>query len=207
MDNAVALVEAYLRVNGYLTVAEYPIVEAGEVGGYRARAEIDILGFRFPGAGRLILGEHTRDSAHVFAPDPALGLSADHADMLIGEVKEGRAQLNSATRDSAVLRAVLTRFGCCGGEVAPEIVERLLAHGHATMPTGHIARMALFGAQLERHPAGVAVQVSMAHVVRFLQAYLREHWSVLSQAQSKDPAFGFLLALEKAARGDPERGR
>jgi hypothetical protein len=28
MDNAVALVQAYLRVNGYFTVAEYPVVEA-----------------------------------------------------------------------------------------------------------------------------------------------------------------------------------
>lgn len=34
MDHAVALVEAYLRVNGYLTVAEYPVLDAprhGEV--------------------------------------------------------------------------------------------------------------------------------------------------------------------------------
>lgn len=207
MDNAVALVETYLRVNGYLTVAEYPIVEAGETGGYRARAEIDILAFRFPAAGRLVLGEHSRHSEHVFAPDPALGLSADHADMLIGEVKEGHGELNSATRDAAVLRAVLTRFGCCAGNAAPRIVERLLTDGHVTMPSGHIARMAVFGAQLDRHTPGVAVQVSMGHVVRFLQDYLREHWSVLSQAQSKDPALGFLLALEKAARGDPRPGR
>ena len=28
MDNTVALVEAYLRVNGYFTVSEYPILEA-----------------------------------------------------------------------------------------------------------------------------------------------------------------------------------
>ena len=28
MDHAVALVEAYLRVNGYLTVAEYPVLDA-----------------------------------------------------------------------------------------------------------------------------------------------------------------------------------
>lgn len=28
MDNAVALVRAYLNVNDYLTVAEYPVLEA-----------------------------------------------------------------------------------------------------------------------------------------------------------------------------------
>ena len=34
MDNAVALVRAYLRVNGYFTVAQYLVVEALRQGGY-----------------------------------------------------------------------------------------------------------------------------------------------------------------------------
>ncbi len=29
MDSAVALAQAYLRVDGYLTVAEYPVLAAG----------------------------------------------------------------------------------------------------------------------------------------------------------------------------------
>ncbi len=28
MDTAVALVETYLRINGYFTVTEYPVIEA-----------------------------------------------------------------------------------------------------------------------------------------------------------------------------------
>ena len=28
MDHAVALVEAYLQINGYFTVAEYPVIES-----------------------------------------------------------------------------------------------------------------------------------------------------------------------------------
>lgn len=35
MDNAVALVQAYLRVNGYFTVTEYPVVEAMKSGEFR----------------------------------------------------------------------------------------------------------------------------------------------------------------------------
>ena len=205
MDNTVALVEAYLRVNGYFTVSEYPILEADFAGGFQERAEVDILGFRFPGAGRLVIGGTGGGPTH-FAPDPELGIPTGHADMLIGEVKEGRAHLNPAIRDPAVLRAVLIRFGCGGGDVAPGIVGRLLDRGTATMPSGHVARMIVFGASVERRDPGVAVQISMGHVVRFLQAYLREHWPMLSHAQFKDPAFGFLLALEKAARGDPEAG-
>jgi uncharacterized membrane protein YedE/YeeE len=51
MDTAVALVEAYLNVNGYFTVAEYPVLEASRHGGVRAATDLDVLAFRFPGAG------------------------------------------------------------------------------------------------------------------------------------------------------------
>lgn len=47
MDNAVALVQAYLRVNGYLTVTVYPIVEALPAGGFQTATDLDVLGFRF----------------------------------------------------------------------------------------------------------------------------------------------------------------
>ena len=52
MDNAVALVQAYLHVNGYFTVAEYPVLESLRHGGYRSITDLDILAFRFAGAGR-----------------------------------------------------------------------------------------------------------------------------------------------------------
>lgn len=54
MDNAVALVQAYLHMNGCFTVAEYPIVGSGWHGGYRTVTDLDILAFRFPGATRLV---------------------------------------------------------------------------------------------------------------------------------------------------------
>src|SRR5262245_36798390 len=135
MDHAVALVESYLRVNGYFTVTEYPVIEACRFGGYRTATDLDVLAFRFPGAGCLVpLGakEAGNDSAQrVFAPDPRLGGFGNEADMLIGEVKEGRAELNAAARDPAVLRAVLTRFGCCQPEHVPSVVDVLLKKGHA----------------------------------------------------------------------------
>ena len=47
MDNTVALVQAYLRVNGYFTVAEYPVIEAIEYGKYLRHAQFKdrALGF------------------------------------------------------------------------------------------------------------------------------------------------------------------
>lgn len=204
MDNAVALVETYLRVNGYFTIAEYPVVEAGLYGSYQTRTDIDIMAFRFPGAGRLVSGviERHGHDGHTFAPDPELASDGVHPDMLIGEVKEGRAQLNPAARDPAVLHAALARFGCGSGEAATQAVQALLNQGSTLLPSGHRARMAVFASETQEHVRGVALQISMGHIVSFLEDYVREYWSLLRHAQFKDPTFSFLLTMEKARRGD-----
>lgn len=110
MDHAVALVEAYLQINGYFTVAEYPVIESFGKKHYGVATDLDILAFRFPGAGRLVPGHGGKE---MFASDMALGIDGDTADMLIGEVKEGHAELNRNARNPEVLRTVLARFGCC----------------------------------------------------------------------------------------------
>jgi hypothetical protein len=62
MDNAVALVQAYLRINGYFTVAEYPILETHGRNAVQMATDIDILAFRFPGAIRQVSGKHSARS-------------------------------------------------------------------------------------------------------------------------------------------------
>lgn len=47
MDVAVGLVRAYLQVNGYFTVTEFPVVESVGTGGYRSATDIDVLACRF----------------------------------------------------------------------------------------------------------------------------------------------------------------
>lgn len=61
-------------------------------------------------------------------------------------------------------------------------------------------RLVMFGSSPAGTRRGVTV-IAMGHVVAFLQSHIRRHWELLHQVQSKDPAFGFLLTLEKAARG------
>lgn len=121
MDTAVGLVQAYLRVNGYFTVAEYPVLDATGPGGPRTITDLDILAVRLhraPGA-----------SGTVDAPlDPALGAGGG-ADMILGEVKEGRPHPNPAMRDPAVLEAAFTRFGCCAPTDAARLVAELLETG------------------------------------------------------------------------------
>src|SRR5687768_12044055 len=118
MDNAVALVQAYLRLNGYLTVTEFPVLVEGGPDGVRTLTDLDVLAFRFPGAA---------SRAGSITLDPALGADAAAADMIIGEVKEGRARLNASALDRKVIEAALIRFGCCTPAAAPRQVRTLIA--------------------------------------------------------------------------------
>ncbi|MFZ5481150.1 MAG: hypothetical protein ACOZNI_30595 [Myxococcota bacterium] len=190
MDSAVALVQAYLRVNGYLTVTEYPVVEATRYGAPRALTDLDVLAFRFPGAGRLV-GER-------FVTDPALRCPSEAPDMLIGEVKEGNAELNRAGRDPAVLTAALARFGCCGPAHAAETVRELLRHGQATTGHGHRVRLVVFASAGE---VPHVLTVHLARVIDFLRDYVRESWAELLAGRPKDPALDWIVIEEKARRG------
>ena len=204
MDNAVALVRAYLHVNGYFTVCEYPVLEAVKYGGYRTVTDLDVLAFRFPGAGRFIAGAEPKDPATPrFEPDPPLGVPGNLSDMLIGEVKEGRARINENMTRPEVLQVVLTRFGCCSTKHAPALIGHLLRHGQATTPAGHQVRLVVFAATEEPLGQPGCRVITLGHVVRFLQAHLDTYWEMLHHAQFKDPAFGFLVTLQKALRGTP----
>ncbi len=199
MDNAVTLVQAYLRLNGYFTITEFPIVEAMKHGGHRTATDIDVLAFRFPGAGRLITkkGKGAHNDRLIGRIDPALGLLDDGADMIIGEVKEGRAQVNHSARDPAVLRAALTRFGCCHGDSVDALVESLIRKGHGTTEHGHRVRIVAFGSILPETDPGYHT-ISLGQVIAYAQAYLNDHWEVFRVAELKDPAVGFLATMIKS---------
>lgn len=198
MDTAVALVNAYLHVNGYFTVTEYPVIEGMKDGGYRAATDLDVLAFRFPRAGRLVPGH---GEVRVFKTDSALEAVAEQADMIIGEVKEGHAELNRGAREPAVLRTVLTRFGCCTPEEVPHVVDTLLETGHAVTHCSHRVRLVAFGSFPGQSGNGGYAVITLGHIADFLRDYIREYWDILRSAEFKDPAFSFLLMLEKARQG------
>jgi hypothetical protein len=203
MDHAVSLVQAYLQLNGYFTSAEYPIIAGAGRNGFRTLTDIDILAFRFPNVPTQ-QGRHTPQGIDITEVDEGLGIAPDKVDMIIGEVKEGRVGINSGVRDPAVLRAVIGRFAN-SAEEDETVVQSLLASGSATLANGYAVRLIAFGA----FPPGAQVPpcriISLGHVLQFLQGYVRKHWSVLRHLQFKDPAFGFLMTLEKARRGGAGR--
>jgi hypothetical protein len=204
MDHAVALVQAYLQLNGYFTSAEFPIVAGAGRGSFRTITDIDILAFRFPAGLPTMRGRRVPASLDVSDVDPGLGVAANAIDMIIGEVKEGRVGINSGVRDPDVLRAVISRVGTTDEE-SDRVVEELLQKGLASLPTGYVLRLIAFGA----FPPGTEVPpcriISLGHVLQYLQMYVRKHWGMLRHLQFKDPAFGFLMTLEKARRGGAGR--
>lgn len=205
MDKAVAIVQAYLNVNGYFTVVEYPVLEGAPHGGWRTTTDLDVLALRFPGAGRSTnghKGKHMRGNL-VFEPDPILGAPPDMPDMIVGEVKEGRAKFNPAARNPKVLATALARFGCCDVAEASKITQKLVHKGQVETRRGHRIRMVAFGSRADEPDQLAERVIAMGHMVEFLRAYLDEHWEALGQAQFKGEALGFLALLEKAARGMP----
>ena len=173
MDHAVGIVEAYLQINGYFTVAEYPVIEARGKQHFGTLTDVDLLAVRFPRAGRMVPGKGGKP---LFAPDPVLGVDREQSDMLIAEVKEGRADLNRAARNPDVLRTVLVRFGCCTQAHADETVRALINRGLATTHDGHRVRLVAFGSSGETHVSRHFTTITLAHVIGFIEDHLREHW-------------------------------
>lgn len=203
MDNAVALVQAYLRVNGYLTVTEYPIVDALPAGGFQTATDLDVLGFRF-GHSRMLQSPPGSDGGGQvceIATDPALDILPGTPDMIIGEVKEGRAVLNRAASNPGVLAAALTRFGCCEPPHAVELAHTLVRHGRAQTRHGHRVRLVAFGSLPPDNPSRGVKVLLLGAIVDYLRGYARQHWPQLQSSESKDPGLSFLMTLEKAERG------
>ena len=205
MDTSVALVQAYLQVNGYFTVAEYPVFEASRGDHARTVTDLDILAFRFAGAGHeLVRGRRHRVApAQVFTTDPVLGCPSDRPDMIVGEVKAGPARLNAAMRNPAVLEVALARFGCCSIDYTQTATQELLARGHVITPGGHAIRIVAFGDAPDGNHPGNWKTIPMGHVVAFLQQYLRERWNVLRHAPIKDPTLDVLALIEKSRGASP----
>jgi hypothetical protein len=198
MDTAVALVQAYLHVNGYFTVTEYPVLEAIHRQHTRSVTDLDVLAFRFAHAAHDIKrGRGRRHMDEPPNPDPVLGCAADRPDMIVGEVKEGLARFNAAARDPVVLEVALARFGCCPPSDVAALTQQLLREGRAVTDAGHVVRLLAFGDVPEGTPPSAGTCVPMRHVVEYLQAYLRRHWAVLRHAQIREPAFAVLALIEK----------
>lgn len=177
MDSAVALVQAYLYANGYFTLTEYPVIEALRHKQYRTATDIDLLAVRFPGAGRLLArssGKRSREET-ITKVDPALHPPDHCMDMLIVEVKEGKAQLNRGGRNRSVLRTALTRFGVFEPDDGQAIIDSLLDTGTAITKDGPQVRLVAFGTTHDASVKRPYTVITLGHMLGFLRDYADEY--------------------------------
>ena len=196
MDTAVGLVQAYLRINGFFTVTEYPIIARSQAGG-RMLTDMDILAVRFPGAQRWIPDAERHGEA--LPIDPRLADDDESMFMIIGEVKEGKAGFNDMAYSEQVLETAIRRFGCCTGDI-PGTVGSLLSTGSADTRVGtgmpFKIRMLVFGTS-EDGPRRRYEVISLGHVVTFLNHYLSAYRDVLLRADFKDESLRLMALLVK----------
>lgn len=201
MDAGTQLVQAYLHVNGYFTATDYPLVETRHDHAPRPLTDIDMLAVRF-GREPHLTGRNDRlGGRRVRGPiaelvDPALQCPGDRTDMIVAEVKQGRAQVNAGASNRLALAAALSRFGCCDSDEASAMVERLVQKGTAQGNHGHVIRMVLFASSGERAPSGW-LWIHLDHVFRFLDTQLRSQENTLGHIDLHDPALNWLALLHK----------
>ena len=192
MDNAVALIRAYLQLNGYYTITEYPVVRKMGEHQYRTLTDVDVIGFRFPYGDR------------EFTPDEALQVPSDKPDMIIGEVKEGRAVINETVNEPDVMTKVLRRFGGCDATEANHLARLIVQKGSVESRAGMRIRLVSFGSSVDA--PGPHHRIALSDVVRYIDQYIEKNWDAVKTSGSKDPVFGFLVMLAKA-RGNGSKVR
>jgi len=202
LNVAVSLVRTYLKLNGYFTATELPVIKRGEDGLYFEVTDIDMLAVRFPRAGHIVAqGRPGPLDDLQFPLDPLLEIPTDAMDLIIGEVKAGRPRLNPHMRSEDTLYRALVRFGVCPPERLDRAVEELKARGETWVRDGGVTvpsriRLVAFGDGAEHEGDGYTV-VPLGKIASFVTNHLRRYREVLHPVRLTDPTLGLLHLLEK----------
>jgi hypothetical protein len=200
MNAGVAVVKAYLRVNGYLVLEEVPVVLPEKIGGYRTHTELDIVAVRFPCV-RMGAPDEAGRIENPIATDPILDVPEGAIDVIIAEVKEGRAHLNRAIRSPEALRLGLARVGVCDEQeldkAAVSLSEQAVVRLESSKPVRQV-RLVAFGMGTSRKTHTHYV-VSLKDAWEFVHTIVQRGHEMLLPATLSDPVLG-LLHLENKLR-------
>ena len=200
MNAGVAVVKAYLRVNGYLVLEEVPVVLPEKIGGYRTHTELDIVAVRFPCV-RMGAPDEAGRIVNPVATDPILDVPEGAIDVIIAEVKEGRAHLNRAIRSPEALRLGLARVGVCDEQeldkAAVSLSEQAVVRLEGSKPVRQV-RLVAFGMGTSRKTHTHYV-VSLKDAWEFVHTIVQRGHEMLLPATLSDPVLG-LLHLENKLR-------
>jgi hypothetical protein len=198
MNSGGALVEAYLRVNGYLVLDEVPLVLPEETGGYRTLTDLDIVAVRWPGV-KMGAPDEAGRILNPIGTDPVLDVPEGVIDVIIGEVKEGRAHFNRALRSREALRMGLERVGICSDDeletAAAVLSEQAVVRLTASDPERQV-RLVAFGIGTSRRTETHFV-VSLRDATTFVEDLMRRAHEVLLPSTLADPVLGLLHLRNK----------
>lgn len=208
MDIAVNLVENYLRLNGYMTLSEFEVQRRDKKGRFKTVTDIDIMGFRFPGD--IYIGDPhaAADCEMLLIDDPVLELDNDTIDVIVGEVKQGQAELNPGIKDHGVLHSVLRRVEWIYSDGIQDVIEGLQRKGIHSSPSrggGTVrTRLVAFG---RSHHSNLNT-ISLSHMVETMLEFFERHEDAFRPIQFREPAPAFLSLLLKAGFDvNKERGQ
>ena len=198
MDIAVNLIENYLRISGYLTLSEFEIQTRKPDGTYQTVTDIDVMAVRFPGANYIGDPHGDVEGEALIIDDPELRLEPDCVDVIIGEVKQGAAELNPGMKDHSVLHTSLRKIEWLYGEPLSRVISSLQkqdVHSAQARGGGIVrTRLVAFG----RSEVNNIHTISLAHVISHLLKVFEDHDEAFRPIQFREPAPAFLRLLLKA---------
>ncbi len=195
-DPAVALVCAYLRVNGYFTLTEFE-VSVSTKHGYQSLTDLDVIAVRLP-----TVAERHRRSGHVrrteggiiVALDPALHVDESRIDVLFVEVKQGKVEFNPGMRNPLVLEAGLRRVGGSPGAPVDEVAKSLAEHGEYTGGEQRVRLLAVGS----HGRVGRGTTLHHGHLLAFVEHHVEQYAEALKAMEAGDPVVGFIELVNKA---------
>lgn len=202
MNTCVALVGAYLRFNGYVTVPEQPVlIGEGRPYRYHTATDVDILAVRFPNAAVVVPRAYgAMDDDLQLDVDSILNIYKETVDVLIGEVKTGRPRLNEGLREMDVLYATLRRVDPGFDSPLEETIQKLIRHGEAQCEAAGKRwrfRLVAFGEGQPALEGGPFMVVQLRHVAAFLMETMRGHHEVWKDAQFGDTVLDLMHLFDK----------
>jgi len=197
MDIGVDLIESYLRINGYFTLSEFEVQRKVKNKGYETVTDVDVMGVRYPGHVHAADEHDPKRRKKLLVEDDVLELNLDEVDVIIGEVKQGKAVWNPGLTSHHTLHAVLARVEWLYEDPIANVADRL-AEDHVCVSNarggGRIrTRLVAFG----RSPVNDLHTISLTHVFEFLVNYFERFDDVLKPAQLKAPSAALVRLLVK----------
>lgn len=204
MNAGVRLVQAYLHLSGYFTVSELPVIRGLRGGRFEEVTDLDLLAVRFPRAEYVVprrYGKRDQDAPLHLEHDPRLVDDPDVVDVIIAEVKEGKARVNDALRRGEALETALRRAGCVPDAYMERAVTEMQQLGETRLQANEAGmairiRLMAFGDGAPGPRPGYSV-VSLSHVARFVERHLDRYHDVLQPADLGDTSIGLLHLLRK----------